>query len=201
MIIVLILFFRLVFILPWSRFSSKILNKCKAPRSLLVFLGSGGHTAEMCSLIPNLSCQFSVIYSIIASGDDLSEHKLQQFAFASSSESHVYRIWRTRDIHESLLHSVPKAFVCFLQSLKILLQTKPQMILVNGPGTCVPIVYAAFILKYLGLFSTRAIYVESVCRVSSLSLSAKLVYPVVNELIVQWPDNNYFGTRFFGKLT
>lgn len=36
--------------------------------------------------------------------------------------------------------------------------------------------------------SPKLIYVESFARVSSLSLSGKLLRPIVDDLIVQWPD-------------
>lgn len=42
--------------------------------------------------------------------------------------------------------------------------------------------------QVLGLPHTRIIYVESFARVSSLSLSARLLKPFVDRFVVQWPD-------------
>lgn len=39
----------------------------------------------------------------------------------------------------------------------------------------------------LGLKHTRIIYVESFARVTSLSLSGKLLRPFVDTFVVQWP--------------
>jgi beta-1,4-N-acetylglucosaminyltransferase len=51
----------------------------------------------------------------------------------------------------------------------------------------------------------KVVYIESVTRVDSASLSGKLVAPVANRVYVQWPDlephlrrAKYVGTVFGG---
>ena len=50
---------------------------------------------------------------------------------------------------------------------------------------------------------SKLLYVESFCRVKSLSLTGKLLKPIVDKFIVQWPDlatdrkTEYFGTKKF----
>jgi hypothetical protein len=34
----------------------------------------------------------------------------------------------------------------------------------------------------------RTIFIESICRVKTLSLSGKLVYPIVDSFMVHWPN-------------
>lgn len=63
---------------------------------------------------------------------------------------------------------------------------RPDLIICNGPGTCVPICYSAWLLRILRIKSVKIIFVESFCRVKSLSLSGKLLYPIVDKFIVQW---------------
>ncbi|KAN0059658.1 UDP-N-acetylglucosamine transferase subunit [Thecaphora frezii] len=63
-----------------------------------------------------------------------------------------------------------------------------DLVLMNGPGTCVPIVAAVYALKLLGFPAPKLIYVESFARVKSLSLTAKLLRPVVDRFVVQWPE-------------
>ncbi len=53
-------------------------------------------------------------------------------------------------------------------------------------GTCVPLCYAAFLFKVIGLLETKIIFVESFCRVDQLSLTGKLLYLVSDRFIVQW---------------
>ncbi|XP_014789652.1 UDP-N-acetylglucosamine transferase subunit ALG14 homolog isoform X2 [Octopus bimaculoides] len=77
-----------------------------------------------------------------------------------------------------------------------------KAILCNGPGICVPIVFVGLILKYLFLMDVTIVYVESVCRVKTLSLSAQLLYPFIDHLLVQWPQlkERYSGADFLGRL-
>ncbi|XP_036361310.1 UDP-N-acetylglucosamine transferase subunit ALG14 homolog [Octopus sinensis] len=77
-----------------------------------------------------------------------------------------------------------------------------NQILCNGPGICVPIAFVGLILKYLFLMDVTIVYVESVCRVKTLSLSAQLLYPFIDHLLVQWPQlkERYSGADFLGQL-
>ena len=55
-------------------------------------------------------------------------------------------------------------------------------------GTCVAICYAAFLLRFLGLSDSHIVFVESVCRVQKLSLTGRLLYPIADKFLVQWPQ-------------
>jgi beta-1,4-N-acetylglucosaminyltransferase len=95
--------------------------------------------------------------------------------------------------------------------------TYPDLILTNGPGTGVIVILASIILLFFGFsgpsasvsrskaaakhaatlsFSTsttkrgqmRSIYIESWARVKTLSLSGKLLKPLVDRFLVQWPQ-------------
>jgi len=73
-----------------------------------------------------------------------------------------------------------KAPMNFLQSLKILLKEKPDIIITTGAGS-------ALSMCYLGkLFRKKIIYIESFSRVTTPSLFGKLVAPVSDLIIVQW---------------
>lgn len=63
-----------------------------------------------------------------------------------------------------------------------------DVLIINGPGTCVVLVLVSWIRRVLGLEYTKIIYVESFARVKSLSLSGKLVRPFVDTFVVQWPE-------------
>lgn len=54
-------------------------------------------------------------------------------------------------------------------------------------GTCLPICVSAFVLRFLGYAPTRIIFVESFCRVKSLSMTGRLLYYFADRFIVQWP--------------
>lgn len=83
----------------------------------------------------------------------------------------------------------------------------PDLILTNGPGTGVIVILASIILLFFGFsgkYSSkdsqatsqgaieagrmRSIYIESWARVQTLSLSGRLLKPLVGRFIVQWPQ-------------
>lgn len=73
-------------------------------------------------------------------------------------------------------------------------------VLCNGPGTCIPLCTAGLLLGILGLKRVLLVYVESICRVESLSLSGKILYPFADYFFVQWkplqakyPKSTYIG--------
>ncbi|MCG2827371.1 MAG: hypothetical protein L6265_12345 [Thermoplasmatales archaeon] len=73
-----------------------------------------------------------------------------------------------------------KTPVNFLQSLKILLKEKPDVIITTGAGS-------ALSLCYLGkFFRKKIIFIESFSRVTTPSLFGRLVAPISDLVIVQW---------------
>ncbi|WFD40758.1 N-acetylglucosaminyldiphosphodolichol N-acetylglucosaminyltransferase [Malassezia japonica] len=63
-----------------------------------------------------------------------------------------------------------------------------DVVLMNGPATCVPVVLVAHMLRFFSLPSPRLVYIESFARVRSLSLSAKILRKIVDQFVVQWPS-------------
>ena len=53
--------------------------------------------------------------------------------------------------------------------------TPGHQLIVNGPGSCIPLCLVAVLASILGLQRTYIVYIESICRVSSLSLSARIL--------------------------
>lgn len=70
----------------------------------------------------------------------------------------------------------------FFLAIKILRAERPDFLASTGAGVSVPFIYAA---KILGI---KTVYVESFARIRDISLSGKLVYPIVNHFIVRWPE-------------
>lgn len=67
-------------------------------------------------------------------------------------------------------------------------KSRPDLLLVNGPGTCLPVCLSALALRFFGLLDTRVVFVESVCRVTSLSLTGRMLYYLADQVQVQWPE-------------
>lgn len=200
------------------------------PAKLMVVLGSGGHTFEMLKLVENISTtSYSPRVYVTATTDPMSADKakqLEMWRVASSSQVLllrflsskkdasdspeadepsdyvVERIPRSRELHQSWLTTVPTTFYAILASAPILLRHSPDVIICNGPGTCVPIVLMAFLLAVLGVKRTRVVFVESFCRVETLSISGRLLYHLADHFVVQWPQltNKYPRAKYHGLL-
>ncbi|XP_073857223.1 UDP-N-acetylglucosamine transferase subunit ALG14 isoform X6 [Macaca fascicularis] len=77
-----------------------------------------------------------------------------------------------------------------------------NMVLCNGPGTCVPICVSALLLGILGIKKVIIVYVESICRVETLSLSGKILFHLSDYFIVQWPalKEKYPKSVYLGRI-
>ena len=62
-----------------------------------------------------------------------------------------------------------------------------DVVVMNGPATCVPVVATIWAMRVLGAPTPRMLYIESYARVISLSLSARMLRYVVDQFVVQWP--------------
>ncbi|KAF8844350.1 oligosaccharide biosynthesis protein Alg14 like protein [Paxillus ammoniavirescens] len=184
-------------------------DKC----SLAIFLGSGGHTSEALMLTSALDfTRYAPRTYIISEGDTLSAKKaialeIHLKAAETTSEANwpqgqqdyrILRIPRARRVHQSLL-TVPPTFMHSLLACIHLVTISPllgrgtfgapfvDLLILNGPGTCVTLCAAIMLNKLIGLPSPKMIYVESFARVQSLSLSGRILRHVVDRFIVQWP--------------
>jgi UDP-N-acetylglucosamine:LPS N-acetylglucosamine transferase len=78
--------------------------------------------------------------------------------------------------------NLPNLLRNLLLALRLLLQERPTLVLSTGAGVAVPFLV-------LGrLMGARTVFIESVSRVTSLSLSARLVRPFLTVLYVHWPE-------------
>ncbi|MCO5591026.1 hypothetical protein L7F22_045002 [Adiantum nelumboides] len=79
-----------------------------------------------------------------------------------------------------------------------------RTILCNGPGTCIPLCFAGFLLKVLGIKWVVIVYIESIARVRRLSLSGLILYKLrlADKIYVQWTklQEIYPHTEFVGRL-
>ncbi|DBA03796.1 TPA: hypothetical protein N0F65_005686, partial [Lagenidium giganteum] len=155
----------------------------------MVVLGSGGHTTEMLKLIKGLNRKiYTPITFVIAATDKTSQEKTTIDWKPAASDSFLL-IPRSREVGQSWSSTVWTTLrslrVCLLQVYK----HRPQLVLCNGPGTCIPICAIVLLFKFLGLWrDAKIIFCESFCRVQSLSLSGKLLYYIADEFVVHWPQ-------------
>lgn len=122
----------------------------------------------------------------------------------------IITITRARRVHQSIFTTPSTVLLCLRDCLKVLrgihkaqnhagsAHTSPDLILTNGPGTGVCVVIASVIILFFGAGGSthegayhssgqmRTVYIESWARVNTLSLSGKILKPLVDRFVVQW---------------
>lgn len=186
----------------------------------LAVLGSGGHTTEMlsllCALLTGLrSTQGTQTHSdtalfydprtyLVAASDTMSVRKIADFEANIPGEYQVKYIPRSREVGQSYGSAVFSVLRAQAACVPLLLAAQPDLVLCNGPGTCLPVCCAAFFMRVIGLKPARIVYVESFARVKSLSLTGRLLYQtrIADDVIVQWEElaRRYPRAIFLGLL-
>jgi beta-1,4-N-acetylglucosaminyltransferase len=102
----------------------------------------------------------------------------------------VVAIPRSREVGQSFRSSVPTTLCALRHALAAVLAFRPDLLLVNGPGTALPLVAAVLAARALGLARCRVVYVESIARVYRLSLTGAILYRLrlADEFLVQWEE-------------
>ncbi|XP_035294518.1 UDP-N-acetylglucosamine transferase subunit ALG14 homolog [Cricetulus griseus] len=137
----------------------------------------------------------------------MSAKKIESFEHArtkrdSPPEHCLHRIPRSREVRQSWLSSVFTTLHSMWFSFPLVYHLKPDLVLCNGPGTCVPICVSALLLGILGIKKVIIVYVESICRVETLSLSGKILFHLSDYFIVQWPalKEKYPKSVYLGRI-
>lgn len=199
----------------------------RKPAKTLVVLGSGGHTTEMLRLLSSITnhSDYSPLDYIIASTDTSSQNRLEAFhkEAAQAAEQrnitekgqgrtpikpicppphrHIFKIPRAREVGQSYLTSIFTTLYSILYTAQIvLIKTRPDILLINGPGTCLPIALWTFIGRVLGLCEGQILFCESFCRVKSLSLTGNILWKlgIVDLFLVHWPELKSFVKKKVG---
>ncbi|XP_070157751.1 UDP-N-acetylglucosamine transferase subunit ALG14-like isoform X1 [Polyergus mexicanus] len=156
------------------------------PAKTMIILGSGGHTAEMLRIVRHLSFEnYSPRVYIRAQTDKLSAEKVRDLE-DGNEDYKIIEIYRSREVRQSYFTSIWTTMLATLNCLPILWRENPELILCNGPGTCVPLCIIAFLFKVLCITQSVIVFVESFCRVKSFSLTGKILYYLADHIIVQW---------------
>ncbi|XP_011498314.1 PREDICTED: UDP-N-acetylglucosamine transferase subunit ALG14 homolog [Ceratosolen solmsi marchali] len=157
------------------------------PSKTLIVLGSGGHTTEILRIVRHLNKKlyFPRVY-VQAQTDDISLMKVKQIE-ENINDYKIIQISRSREVNQSYFTSIWTTIHAIFQSFPLIWKEKPDLLLCNGPGTCIPPCLVVFFFNSLFLLNTKIIFVESFCRVETFSLSGKILYYIANHTIVQWP--------------
>ncbi|XP_058798773.1 UDP-N-acetylglucosamine transferase subunit ALG14 homolog isoform X2 [Phymastichus coffea] len=171
---------------PPKRYARKI------PATTLIVLGSGGHTTEILRILRHLNKQnYTPRIYVKAETDTISPYKVKK-AEVNRKDYRIIQISRSREVRQSYFTSVWTTVRALMDSFPLVWREKPDLLLCNGPGTCIPLCLVTFFYNSLFLLSTKIVFVESFCRVKSFSLSGRILYYIANHTIVQWPNLNGF---------
>ena len=181
-----------------------LLVRCRGRRDAkqriktLVVLGSGGHTAEMLRLITDFDFdRYAPLTLVTASTDTTSRAKAErELPQAALATARWVQIPRAREVGQSFVTSVPSTLHALWACVHLIWTASPDLVLVNGPGTCVPVAVLA------RLSGSRVIFVESWCRVESLSLTGRVLYYVAHRFVVHWPElaRRYPRAEYLGRI-
>ncbi|XP_061969568.1 UDP-N-acetylglucosamine transferase subunit ALG14-like isoform X2 [Populus nigra] len=99
----------------------------------------------------------------------------------------IYR--RSREVGQSYLTSVGTTLLAMSHALWLMIRIRPQVVLCNGPGTCVPLCIIAFLFKVAGIIG-HLFFMPRIARLKKLSLSGLLLFKlcIADQFFVQWPS-------------
>ena len=138
-----------------------------------ILTSSGGHLTEAMSIVEAFE------------GDDLFliVHDLPTLRGLQIEE--VRKIYQLRVIlgYTSLIAVFLTAVVNVFQLLRIFWIERPSILFSTGAEIAIPGFYIGKIL-----FRSRLIYLETLTRAKDLSMTGKVLYPIVDLFLVQWPE-------------
>jgi len=153
-------------------------NEAALPRGLLV-ASSGGHLLQLVHLssgLPRLRWRW-VAFDTPDARHLLSDHDV---------------VYAHHPTNRNVRNLVRNTFL----AVRVVRRTRPAVVISTGAGVAVPFLWVARLL------GARVIYIESFARTDNLSLTGRLVRPVVHRLFVQWPGarrgrkTEYVGSIF-----
>lgn len=134
------------------------------PKILLVS-SAGGHLLELLSLNDQVWSRYQRVWVTLRKID--SESLLK-------SEKVYYAFGPTNRNYFNLIKNI-------FFAVYVLVKERPTCIVSSGAGIAIPFLYLGRLLR------ARTIYLESFARWEGLSLTGRVVYPVVDDFLVQSP--------------
>ncbi len=157
------------------------MNELPSRARLCLVCSSGGHLFELLSLRSLWE-------------DPVREHFWVTFDTADARSLLVGEdvVWAHHPTNRNLLNLVRNR----LLAPRVLRERRPDVVLSTGAGVAVPF------LRTAKKHGSSTIYVESITRITELSLSGRMLYRNVDHFFVQWPElqTKYPRAKFAGRI-
>jgi UDP-N-acetylglucosamine:LPS N-acetylglucosamine transferase len=97
--------------------------------------------------------------------------------------------------HGPTNRNIPNLLRNLMLAFRLVRRMRPRVVVSTGAGLAVPFAWVG------RLYGARIVYVESVTRIESPSLSLRLITPVVSRTYAQWPElAARVGARYVGSV-
>jgi len=160
-------------------------------RRVIITVAGGGFFWQSKSLAKNLEGSFEFHY---ATPDDVSDHENK--GLPRGTFHHVSRI--TTQADRSCRSKLVNTLVSFRDSYRLIRHVQPHAVICVASPIAIPICFWA---KILG---KKTIFVESITRVRSRSVTGKILsaFRLCDRFYVQWPEavELYKGSRYCGTV-
>ncbi len=99
--------------------------------------------------------------------------------------------------HHPTNRNVKNALKNAALALRVIYREKPELIVSNGAGIAVPFFYIGKLI-----FGCKTVYIEVYDRIDSPTLTARLIAPVLDKMVIQWEDQRAFypDAEFLGAV-
>ena len=136
------------------------------------------------------------LLQLLRAKEALDSHELVWVCFKKPDSEYFLREYKTYWCYFPTTRNVINFIKNTFQSFYVLWKERPDVIMSSGAGVAIPYFYLG---KLLG---KKTVYIESFTRVTSCSLTGKLVYPVTNLFCVQWESTMKFypSAKVIGRL-
>lgn len=154
-------------------------------KKVMFISSTGGHLSELMQLKPLFK---NYDYCIVTEKNDTTLKLKEEY-----NNKIYYLIYGARNYMLSYMIKFP---LNIIKSFYIFLKTNPQVIVTTGAHTAVP-------MCYIGkLFKRKIIFIETLARVESKSLSGKLINKIADLFLVQNEDllDVYKNSVYEGRL-
>jgi len=158
-------------------------------KTVMVVLGSGGHTAEIIELT-RLMGDKKYKYIYIISPDDLNS------VAKIVHKGKIKKVQRPTKWGYNIFENILATLKAYFQAKKVINSTKFDVIIGTGPGICI------FPMYFARKKGKKIIFIETINRVNTASQTGKWVYKWADRFFIQWPQQKKYYPKalYVGRL-